>query len=49
MQELNAPVDIAAVAVRIMNHAKLPEALQWGCRQEAVNKGQIQTLTSLQF
>lgn len=49
MQELNAPVGISAVAIRLMNHANLLEALRWGCRQEAVNKGQIQTLTSVQF
>lgn len=36
MQELNA----SSVVIRLMNHAKLLEASEWGCRQEAVNKGQ---------
>lgn len=49
MQELNAPVGISAVAIRLMNHANFLEASQWGCRQKAVNKGQIQTLSSVQF
>lgn len=46
-KELNAPVDVSAVASRLMNHANLLEASHRGCRQGAVDKGQIQTLTIL--
>lgn len=48
MQEHDAPVDISAVPIRLMNHARLLKGLQRGRRQEAVNQDRMLTSVQLQ-